>query len=379
MKLFDDYQKDVKWYNRNYFFAGTIALLGVMFLIQYAIKTDINKLISDNIYWSYLLEDLMFISVESLVVSAICIGIVSLFLEKYWGTFKYLVVVLVLLPILSLTVPTLIATYLLKNPDVESFTGVGVSFLTFALYGFAIVTMLFHLKKYILDGKHSIFNWIVLAIIIVTMCTIFPMEIVDNKIADYLKDIKFTAFENLTKNLINWNSLLVGGVLAILCEVFSLLGGNKGESYYAPATGGKKSKRAKDDTGLTFADIMDDKQNSSINPASSTIDFTPTIQPQDNFATSNPNVKGGYAANYNQGVENPGVTNVFQAQNSPTNPYTTPIHYDNRNNVPPDENDIPKENTHVVVGEKVRQYSDYNQYINEKMKLLKDKVSKDKK
>lgn len=367
MKFIDDYNKDVNWYNKNYFFLGTIIAVGAMFLIEYLVKEDITKLMADNLYLNTILSPLVFGNVMNLIVSAVCIGLVSLFLEKYWGTIRYLVTFLALTVAVAFIVPSLLGLHILKNLEYTT-TGLQLSYLVYGVFALAVAEMVFHPKKYLLDKFHSLPAYGVIIVIVAIMCVLLPATYNDD-ISAYFKEIKFTVFEPLTKNVDTWFSSMVGGVLGIVTSIATLVSGTGYSGGYS--SGGGSKRRGKDDTGLTFADIMEkDKQAEAqaqqvSNPAPAPVQTTPnSADIYDNYVTpSAPSTpSGGYASGYTtpSNVINPStptsggdLNSIFSASTS------TPTEEKNR----------------VVVGETVKQYSDYNQYINEKMKNLNNKAN----
>lgn len=359
MKFVDDYKKELKWYNRNYFFLGTIITVGLMFLIYYVIGDIIENLIETNRYLGYLFAPISAQNIQSLVISAVCVLLASLFLEKYWGSIKYFVVFLISLPITSMMVNTIYGLYKLDNPD-YALVGLQLSYLVYTLFGFVIVAMIFNLKKYLFDGKHSVLNWILLVLIIAIMCVLFPAEY--NNILVYIKGVKFGVFSGLLSGVEYIASLISGAILGVLCEIYRLTSGS-GNSDNIESSNGKhhKNKKSKDDTGLTFADIMEkDKgtENTATSVSSSTVSGATTTSTQSTpsafesyMASSTRSTSTGYNPN-----RDGDLNSIFGTTSN------------NNNNT-----------SRVVVGETVKQYSNYNEYINEKMKNLNTKVNKDNK
>lgn len=359
MKFVDDYKKELKWYNRNYFFLGTILTVGLMFLIYYVIGDMIENVIETNRYLAYLFAPISAQNIQGLVISAVCILLASLFLEKYWGSIKYFVVVLISLPITSMMVNTIYGLYKLDNPD-YALVGLQLSYLAYTLFGFVIVAMIFNLKKYLFDGKHSVLNWILLVLIIAIMCVLFPAEY-KNNILVYMKGVKFGVFSGLLSGVEYIASLVAGAILAVLCEIYRLTSGSGNSDSVEINDRHHKNKKSKDDTGLTFADIMEkdkETEKTATTLSSSTVDRSTTTSTQttpsafENYmASSTKSTSTGYNPN-----RDGDLNSIFGTTSN------------NNNNT-----------SRVVVGETVKQYSNYNEYINEKMKNLNTKVNKDNK
>lgn len=360
MKFVDDYKKELKWYNRNYFFLGTIIAVGLMFLIYYVLGATIENLVDSNVYLTYLFAPISFQNVQSLVISAVCVLLASLFLEKYWGSIKYFIVFLISLPITSMMVSIIFTTYSFQNLEYVS-EGLQLSYMVYTLFGFVIVGMIFNLKKYLFDGKHSVLNWILLVLIIAIMCVLFPTEY-NNDIMAYIKEIKFGAFSGLLKNVYHWSSLIVGAMLSLLCEIFRVTSSSGNGDYVESNDKHHKNKKSKDDTGLTFADIMEkdkETENTATTLNSNTVSQSTTTSTQ----SSTPSAFESYMASSTRSTStgyNPNrdgdLNSIFGTTSN------------NNNNT-----------SRVVVGETVKQYSNYNEYINEKMKNLNTKVNKDNK
>lgn len=357
MKFVDDYNKELKWYNRNFVFLGTILMVALILLCEFVVKKDVTKLVSENIFVSTALDPFITGSKQKAVVSAVFMLVAGLYLERYWGTIKYVVVSLVLCPIITMLVLQFGVLYILQNPTKElAFSGLETSVLPYALFGFVIITTIFHLKKYLFDKTHSIFNWLLLAVIIVTMCTIFPAELVEDKYVEYIKAVKFTTFENLTKNYVNLISISFGAVIAFVCEVFTIgltAGGSTERVEGGKPKKSKGKKHSGGDTGLTFADIME-KENKEQG-----VTTEQTATTQENVTPVTNNSAQEYLQQNNYGT---GVASGFNTAPPPqptTNTATTS-----------------EEPNRIKVGETLKQYSDYNEYINEKMKNLNAKTKK---
>lgn len=359
MKFIDDYNKDITWYNKNYYFLGTIIMVAIMFLLEYAVKDQVAEFVAKNAYFGLILAPLSFSNFMNLVVSAACIGLVSLFLEKYWGTIRYLVTIILTLLGVVFVIPTILVTHIALNPESAlTSAGLQLSSLVYAVFALAAVEIIFHPKKYLLDKLHSLPAYGVILVIVAIMCVLLPATY-NNDIAAYFKEVKFTAFEPLTKNAYYWFGAMVGGAVGIVSSVAALVSGGAGfGGGYSSSGGGKR--RAKDDTGLTFADIMEKEKKEA--EAASAPATTPATTPAPTtydaasqyVSTPPPSTPiGGYASGYN-------------TTPTPTQPASTGL------------NSIFGETTdnkeRVVVGETVKQYSDYNQYINEKMKNLNNKA-----
>lgn len=359
MKFVDDYKKELKWYNRNYFFLGTMLTVGLMFLIYYVIGDMIENVIETNRYLAYLFAPISAQNIQGLVISAVFVFFTSLFLEKYWGSIKYFVVVLISLPITSMMVNTIYGLYKLDNPD-YALIGLQLSYLAYTLFGFVIVAMIFNLKKYLFDGKHSVLNWILLVLIIAIMCVLFPVEYKNNVLV-YIKGVKFGVFSGLLSGVEYIASLIAGAILVLLCEIYRLTSGSGNNDNVEINDRHHKNKKSKDDTGLTFADIMEkdkETEKTATTLSSSTVDRSTTASTQttpsafENYmASSTKSTSTGYNPN-----RDGDLNSIFG---------TTSNNNDNT--------------SRVVVGETVKQYSNYNEYINEKMKNLNTKVNKDKK
>ena len=197
----------------------------------------------------------------------------------------------------------------------------------------------------LLDKIHSLPAYGVIVVIVAIMCVLLPVTF-ENDYAAYFKEVKFTVFEPFTKNVIYWFSAMVGASIGVITSIATLVSGD-GYSGGGYSSGGSK-KRGKDDTGLTFADIME-KEKKEAEVQAAPAPETPNVN---NYTAPAPSAPaGGYGSGY---VSTPpasttGTTSIFGDATS-------------------------ADKDRVVVGETVKQYSDYNQYINEKMKNLNNKA-----
>ena len=357
MKFVDDYNKELKWYNRNWLFLGTLLMVAIILVAEFVFKDDITKFASKNFFVTYSLIPVMTGNAQKAVVSAVFMLLAGLYLERYWGTLKYIFVSVLVCPIVAYLAVSLLTVYALQNPNKElTFNGLETSMWAYAMFGFVIIVTLFHLRKYLFDKKHSVFNWLLLAVIILTMCTVFPVELVEDKYVEYIKGVKFTTFENLTKNYINLIGIGVGGLLALVCEIFSFGLSAVGGGYSEGEPKSKGKKGGSNNSGLTFADIMEKEKEEQQAVAAA------PLQPETSaFATQEP--LNNSAANYVQQSQNnfgSGQASGFNTNPQPAAPAQTT-----------------EEPNRIKVGETLKQYSDYNEYINEKMKNLNAKTKKD--
>ena len=355
MKFVDDYNKELKWYNRNWLFLGTLLMVAVILVAEFVFKDDITKFANKNIFVTYALIPVMTGNAQKAVVSAVFMLLAGLYLERYWGTLKYIFISVLVCPIVAYLSVSILSAYVLQNPNKElAFNGLQSSMWAYAMFGFVCIATLFHLKKYLFDKKHSVFNWLLLAVIILTMCTVFPIELVEDKYVEYIKGVKFTTFENLTKNYTNLIGIGIGGLIALVCEIFSFGLSAIGGGYSESSKKSKDKKGGNDSSGLTFADIMEKEKEEQSSSTSVEAEKSAFAQEQVNNS----------AANYLQQSQNAygtGQASGFNTNPLPTAPTQTATEEPNR----------------IKVGETLKQYSDYNEYINEKMKNLNAKAKKD--
>lgn len=191
MKFIDDKNKQLKWYNRNYFFAGTIFLIALMTILFFAVgsryswqdplQNNANSiLVNINNFFNMALNTLFHVDVWHLVGNMLQLLFAGLYIERRHGTLKFL-----LLNVLFMFTINGIAAYLWNDVN-----GIGYSGVYFALDAFVIIDYIFSFRKSERNLTNIILGAIVIVLIYVfSMCwiggglldiTYWPKNLLDN-------------------------------------------------------------------------------------------------------------------------------------------------------------------------------------------------------
>lgn len=193
--------KKLNWLNRNFYYIATLAIIGVLCLCYFMFKTQLDNLVASNVQWNLLLKPLRNANIGDLVGNIIFFFIISLFLERHFGTFKYFLIVAISF------IPSSLATFAFTG----SWAGVGFQGVAYFLAGILVITMLFNLKGYFFGRCRWVFSIIILVLTVLIMCwsgsSTWP------KIS-----IGFGLFTNL---LNNWHACAFGGIMGLFAYLFA--------------------------------------------------------------------------------------------------------------------------------------------------------------
>lgn len=150
----NDKTKKLKWYNTNFFYLSTL-LLATGMVIGYSIfKTQSNPITDSNNFWNVLLITFNHRDITHITFNIIMLMLISLMLERHFGSFTYLIMLICLIPIANLTYFALKS--LLYNYDTE-WSARGESCLNFCLIGFSLIVVAFNFKKYVMTKNAFVF------------------------------------------------------------------------------------------------------------------------------------------------------------------------------------------------------------------------------
>ena len=215
MKFFDDKCKKVKWWNRNYFYAGTITVIVVNILLFAFLGNNFESVVQPDMghHWHdgfYFLPTIRaFLNAFShsdwqhVLLNMLCFSFAGFYLERKMGTFGLLgfVVVGAYFSAIAVTTNDLSVYY-------HGFSGV-----LYLSYAFVIVDYIFSFKKDRKNKTNIILGAIVLVAIYITMCY-----------SDSLGTFPFTWYPiDLITNLGHGSSFVVGIVLALVIQCSMLI------------------------------------------------------------------------------------------------------------------------------------------------------------
>lgn len=152
MKFVDDSKKEIHWWNRNYFWVGTIFYIMLIIVIfacclcygEIFDEKSTGFLYSLSSFYNGFLGNFIHSSWEHCLHNMLGISFVSFYLERRYGTIPFL-------------------TLIFGFSFIIRFGGVGSSIVWFALYGFVLIDYLFSLRK----TKRNWSNIIVGAVVLI--------------------------------------------------------------------------------------------------------------------------------------------------------------------------------------------------------------------
>ena len=213
MRIIDDKTKNLYWWNRNYFYIGTLFIIGLNFLLFFVLEKG----------WSYQMCDpdvspgaqLNFInfvcsflncfahsSLDHVLGNMICFLVIGTFLERKYGS----------LPIIGLTFfVALFASLAVSANGVDAVWG-GFSIVNFAFYGWILIDFLFLFKKGKKSKANIIYGAVILALIYLFMC------------CKNFSTFSFVWYpDDLLCYLGHYTGFLVGMILACFVNIFRLV------------------------------------------------------------------------------------------------------------------------------------------------------------
>lgn len=219
MKFIDDKCKKVKWWNRNYFYLGTIAVIAVNIMLFAFLGNDFEAVVQPDLghHWHegfYFIPTLRaFLNAfshadwEHVLLNMLCFAFSGFYLERKMGTFGVLGFVIVSAYLSGIAVAT-------NNLSVYYHGFSGVNYLS---YAFVIVDYIFSFQKDRRNKTNTILGAVVLFAIYVAMCW-----------SDSLGSFPFTYYPiDLITNLGHGSSFVVGIVLALIIQISMLIGKRK--------------------------------------------------------------------------------------------------------------------------------------------------------
>ena len=209
MKFIDDKNKTVRWYNRNYFYAGTILLILVNVILFWQLGNGwCFKLYDANANWgdfrfinflNIAFTSLSHSSWEHVLGNIINLLVVGLYLERKYGTFNFL-----FLNVLLIFTVGALASHVFGNVNHHGYSGVN-----WALYGIIITDYIFSFKK----ERRNLTN-IILGAVVLVYIYLFSMCYGGNAFIDVTY---YPA--NLIHNMGHWSALFWGLLFGLFYQL----------------------------------------------------------------------------------------------------------------------------------------------------------------
>ena len=154
--------KNLKWHNTNFFYISTIVMVVAMVVIYSFFKSQIGEIATNHNFWNVYLMSFNHVSVVHVTFNAIMFVLLSLLLERHFGSFTYFIMLIFIIPLSNLTYFAAKALFVIGG---GTWTGAGESCVNNFLLGFILVVAAFNYRKYVLSKNAFIF-FIPLAIVI---------------------------------------------------------------------------------------------------------------------------------------------------------------------------------------------------------------------
>lgn len=213
MKVIDDGCKKLHWWNRNYFFIGTIIIIAVNILLFWLAGNDWESVIGDgsSAHWGaaisfnniirLILNAFSHSSWQHVLLNMLCFLIVGIYLERKKGTFSFMALVLVMTFLSSLAI----------GANRCGIGWHGFSGANYALYAYVIVDYVFMFVSKKWTKTNIIYGAIMIALIYLAMCA---------------NDGATFSFEwypyDLIYNMGHYSSMLAGMVFSMALQVTKL-------------------------------------------------------------------------------------------------------------------------------------------------------------
>lgn len=198
--------KALSFFNRNFFFLTTMLVVGLLCLCFFMFNQNIANLLQKNSLWNILLLPLQNDSVANLIANILAFVVVSLLLERHFGTLKYFVLIVLSIPLSS------VAVFAFS----QSWIGAGFSSVNYFLYALMLWALIFNFKGYFCGKARWIFPVLILSVVCLFACWD----------GDYSKwpqvAVKFGCFTDLCENVSHWASMVMGAGVGLFAQIYAL-------------------------------------------------------------------------------------------------------------------------------------------------------------
>lgn len=196
--------KKLTWYNRNYFYISTLLIIGLLCLSFFVLKDKIEWLVEQSIYWNMFFRAFRHVNLNQLIGCIATFAVVSLFLERHFGSIKYFAFVM-----LSV-IPSSLFTFAFSG----CWNWMGFSGVNYFLYAIFLILITFDFKNYFIGKARWWFPLFILVVILFMICG--HAELHDKA------QLQFDWFKDFVENVGHWASFAAGGVVGLIASMFSI-------------------------------------------------------------------------------------------------------------------------------------------------------------
>lgn len=212
--MLNDKTKEIYWWNRNYFFVGTLLIIGVNILLFWLGGDSWQRFVgTHNNSWNdcfnvqnllrVFLESFAHVNWQHVLLNMLCFLFVGLYLERRIGTFG----------IVSLVISMAFFTGLASTANSFGFS-IGYSGVNYGLYAYVLVDYIFSFFNEKKSKSNIIFGAIILILIYVFMC--FKGGTTGFEFEFYPYDLLY--------NMGHYSAIITGAILAITIKVAKIRG-----------------------------------------------------------------------------------------------------------------------------------------------------------
>ena len=212
LAFFDDKSKtNLKWWNRNYFYAGTILIVVINILIFAFVNKNPWDIVGykpnegswTSVFYlkptlSLFLSSLFHSNWQHVLLNMLCFFVAGIYLERKFGTFGLLGFVLFAAYISAIAI----------GANDLSVYSVGYSGVNYFIYSTIILDYFFSFQKHRRNKTNTVLGAIVVALIYLAMCFSGGTEKFSFAFWPY----------DLAHNMAHYTSFIAGGVLALFVE-----------------------------------------------------------------------------------------------------------------------------------------------------------------
>lgn len=213
MKFFDDKNKSLKWWSRNYFYIGTIVVVLVNILLFVELGYNWEKIISvDSGKWgtpfyinsfiASFLNSFSHANLQHVLLNMLCFAVCGIYLERKNGTLGLLGFV-----VFGAFISGIATTCNSLDVWWHGFSGVN-----YFLYAYIIFDFFFSLRKEKKNKTNIILGSIVLLLMYVAMCFCGGTSSFEFQIYPY----------DLIHNMGHYSSFLIGCVIALFKNIVEI-------------------------------------------------------------------------------------------------------------------------------------------------------------
>lgn len=201
MKVVDVKQKELRWFNRNYFYITTICLITLFCMCYFFLNSQLAGII-ENKYWNLILSTFKHNSLIHLICNMVFFFIISLFLERHYGSLVYLLIFIFAVPFTNMAMFAI----------TQSTNFNGECAINFFMYAVAIVTVIVRLNWYL--------NWRIFFPLIEVGFALVYMSMSCDTATSVGELLAISFLSNLIFVEAHWSAMVIGALTMMFGYMF---------------------------------------------------------------------------------------------------------------------------------------------------------------